>query len=163
MGWTALISILLIMSLDARAIASVKVAFFEHRTKDGQLQPIEEGGHLYHVAIQNGEVWMNAKPYYGVHEVSDVRVVGDLYSVIEIPFTPAMEDFERQRGKTFNMHTDWRDVHTTYCSKLVAQILNIRPIPLKKGIGLGLSPDDLYLILKSGPHREVLSCRKSFL
>ena len=61
--------------------------------------------------------------------------------------------------RPFDLHYDWHDQKTTYCSKLIANLLNIKPSlnhfkssywslahGVKKGQE-GISPDELYLKL----------------
>ncbi|MDG0817685.1 hypothetical protein [Bdellovibrio svalbardensis] len=163
MRLTFIISFLATLILSCSGYGKVQVAFFEHRTKDGQLQPIEAGGQLYHVAVQYNDKWLNAHPYYGVQEVDDVRKIGDLYSIIEIDQDVPLEKYKAEFGKHFSISDYWENPKSTYCSKLVAQILDLSPTFMKNGNGWGISPDEVYKILSSKPHREVRSCTNLFL
>lgn len=139
--------------------AASRVAFFELRQKDGQLIPLEQGGHFYHVAIEVPGGWMHAHPFYGVQSVRDIQQLGQLYSIIQTDLNPDWKIAQTQVGKKFSLQDPWNDSKSTYCSKLVAQILNLPPTLMRNGQGWGLSPDDLYEILKNRPHLESKSCR----
>lgn len=152
-----------IVLTSSLAHAKVQIAFFEKRNARGELTPIEPGGHLWHLAIQNQGQWMHAHPFFGVIEADDVRKVGQLFSVIEIDQDIPRERYEAERGKKFSMTDPWHSSETTYCSKLVAKILGIPPQPMLNEEGLGISPDDLYKILKAQPHREIRTCSGLFL
>ena len=159
---SALFLFCFVIGLYLRALAHVKVAFFEYRQSNGQIQSIEPGGRLYHVAIQYKDQWMNAHPFYGVQIVDHVQQIGKIYSIIEIDRNIAESDYMAQMGKLFSIQEGWESRKFTYCSKLVGQLLGIQPTLMKSGPGLGLSPDDLYKILKSVPHNEVFSCKALF-
>ena len=152
----------LILFVNIKLLAQVKVAFFEYRQQNGQFVSIEPGGRLYHVAIQYQNKWMQAHPFFGVKIDEKLEHVGQLYSVIEINNLASEEYFKKQLRKKFSITDSWQNKNSTYCSKLVAEILNIQPTLMKNGQGWGLSPDDLYKILKQQPHVEVLSCRQLF-
>ncbi len=156
------LSILLYIFLNWGSLAQAKVtiAFFENRTSDGILYPIEPGGHLYHVAIQYHDKWLNAHPYFGVMIVDKVESIGQLYSLVEINVNIDESKYQKEFGKLFSIAEGWENSKTTYCSKMVAQILDIDPIPMKNGKGLGVSPDGLYATLQKYPHKERFSCNK---
>lgn len=156
------ISFLIAFILSSSSYAGVQVAFFEKRTKDGQLAPIEPGGHLYHVAIQIEDRWLESHPFYGVREVADLRQIGDLYSIVELDREVAIEKYRAEFGKPYSLADSWDSTKSTYCSKLVAQVLDIKPLQMKSREGWGISPDGLYRVLKRAPHREALSCSKVF-
>jgi hypothetical protein len=154
-----ILSFILALIFSSIGFAKVQVAFFEYRTKDGQIYPIEIGGRLYHVAIQYKDKWLNAHPFYGVQLVDDVHQIGQLYSIIEIDREIPNGKFNAELGKKFSLDDPWKNSKTSYCSKLVAQILDISPTKMKSRKGWGISPDDLYGILKADPHNEARSCR----
>lgn len=155
---TSLILTLFIAFTCHFADAKVKVAFFELKAQDGQYLSLETGGRLYHVAIQYGDRWLDAHPFEGVREVNDVHSLGHLYSVIELDRDIPSGKYIIEMGKTFSTTDEWSNNKTTYCSKMVAQILDIPPSQMTTRAGLGISPDRLYHALKREPHREVRTC-----
>lgn len=161
--------------LSTSVYANVEVAFFEYRTSSGQVISVEPGGQFYHVAVryqnsryrnsryQNG--WLHAHPFYGVVLEPDIHKVGQLVSVLSLDQNLSdhqLEQIEKEIGKKFSMSDDWSDSTSTYCSKLVANILNIKPTLMKNGQGWGISPDDLYHELKAQHFSEKKSCEKLF-
>jgi hypothetical protein len=146
----------------AQAQVTAEVAFFEYRTKDGRLVSIEPDGQRYHVAIKTKQGWLHSHPFYGVVLEENIHKIGQLVSVLSSDILIDDRDFEKEYGKKFSITDSWDDRTSTYCSKLVAQILNIKPSLMKNGKGWGLSPDDIYFELKHLNYSEKKSCRMLF-
>ena len=145
------------------ADAKVQVAFIEWKQQDGTYLSLEPGGRLFHVAIQFEDRWLNATGYAGVHEVQNIHDLGQIYSVIELDRDIPRGKFLAEFGKKFSTEDAWSNKASTYCSKMVAQILDIAPSPMTSKMGLGVSPDRLYRALKAMPHREIKTCSATLL
>lgn len=158
-----LIIFILTLGLSSIGYCSVKVAFFVHRTKNGQIQPIETGGTFYHVAIQYSNQWLHAHPFYGVQVVDNVNDIGQLYSIIEVDRDISITRFKAEFGKSFSITDSWENKKSTYCSKLIAQILEISPTLMKNGNGWGISPDDIYIDLKNQKLQENIICKNALI
>ena len=155
----ALISFVL-WSSSAQALQVALIAF---QDASGKIVPLEAGGHYGHVALRvqmpDGKLqWLHAHPYYGVVLQQDISHKNE---VIDI-FSAGTEEIQYEHirdyvGLKYDPQFRWEDPLTTYCSKLVGQILNMKPKPmhfdapfwkdqkdhLQSG-ALGISPDDIY-------------------
>lgn len=146
------------------AQAGVHVAFFEIRDTSGRLVQLEVNGRFAHVAISYRGGWLHAHPIRGVERVESLSEIG---AATEILVQPSLPDLSEANvapflGRAYDPRFRWDDLSSTYCSKLVAQLLAVEPIPMTFAtehwsdrselphLEPGLSPDDLYTILKSG-------------
>lgn len=157
-----------ILSLTLPSFAQVKVAFLEifHPTT-GEVVPLEPGGRFGHVAISFNGGWLHSFPGRPVERVKSLEAYGRVVEVVTIEGVQALSHLEvgSHLGKSFDTSYSWGPTNTTYCSKLVGQILSIPPQPTSfsadvwqsagaLGDGWGLSPDDIYIYLMNGrtPH-----------
>jgi len=152
--------------MSSASFAQVRVAFFEMKDPTGVRVELEPGGQFFHVALQLKDgSWIHTHPYYGVQVVEDLRKIGEPKSMLA---SALWREIDREKifhelGKPFDFKFRWFDPETTYCSKLVGQLLGLSPLPssfsgaIWKSLDLdatnpvGLSPDDLfYLLLSNG-------------
>lgn len=142
----------------APAVAPVEVVFFELYDK-GKRVELEAGGQYYHVAIKTEAGWLHSHPgAEGVTFLKDLSQISKKFVILENPNAKAVSlmDVHRYLGLPFDFFYRWNDERTSYCSKLVAQILGIPPKPMSfssehwgQAFGIergevGLSPDDLF-------------------
>ena len=148
--------------ISAQALAS-EVAFLEVNGRDGKPIQLEPGGRFMHVAIRYKSQWLHAHAQGGVELVDSLKGFGDKILYLENPNIPdpAYEDFEYWLGRRFDYTYTWGNPIATYCTRLLAELLNIEPAGMnfdsghwglhayrEEAIGkVGLSPDDLYKIL----------------
>ena len=135
--------------------AEVRVAFFAATGP-------EWGARFEHVAISVGSGWLHADSPDGVSYVARLESIGVPSVVLA---NQALPDFEIERvraliGLPYDRHFRWDDRESSYCAKLVGQLLAIAPSPMRfrapgwRGIrGLpmgepGLSPDEVYEVLR---------------
>ncbi|WP_413575754.1 hypothetical protein ACLVWU_15435 [Bdellovibrio sp. HCB290] len=151
-----------ILIFSSAAFAGVKVAFFEAKDSSGQLITMEDGGRFYHVAISVDDKWLHTHVYWGVQLIPDLHQLGEPALILENEKSPGLQeaDLKQFLNQRYDSTYSWSNPDKTYCSKLVAQILNVAPSPMTfsgtiwrgKTSGysreLGVSPDDLYRELK---------------
>ncbi|MEW6056805.1 MAG: hypothetical protein AB1540_09330 [Bdellovibrionota bacterium] len=140
------------------------MAFLQKFDSEGQpvrLEPFGPG--FYHVAIRYKEQWLHAHPYGGVQlskSFSDFHL--RISEVLEHPDLPELNEkqVEPLLGKAYDPYFEWGQETSFYCSKLVAKLLNLKPVPMYFDPGLwkdyfarlgaaipegfGISPDMLY-------------------
>lgn len=140
------------------AAAEVKVAFFELYDLRGNRVELEKGSRFAHVAISYGKGWIHAHPQRGVVYDLKLESIAPHYTIISNPSIPALTYAQVRRflGLPYDSTFTWSDPFSTYCSKLIAQLLDIPPQPMdfsashwgpqyKKYHGLpGISPDKVY-------------------
>ena len=153
-----LFSLLLLMgSLSVKA--QVRVAFFEAHYLDGSIVELTEGGQFYHVAIHIGGKWYHTSTKKGVttmdglHSLADIRLVEILENK---DITLRYKDIKPYLGLKFDYTYSWDRPGTTYCSKFIAQLLEIPPKKMDFSTkhwerantvdkqSLGVSPDYLF-------------------
>lgn len=155
---------LLILFISLTSFAAVDVAFFEVRLRDGTLLQLEKDGRFAHVAIRVGNRWLHSHPRNGVELVDSLREIGDAKQILSSDDEEEIsaEIANEVVGLPYDFNFNWDDTTSTYCSKLVAQILGVPPMPMKfdgpywekfkkpanEGQP-GVSPDGLYRSLKS--------------
>jgi hypothetical protein len=160
--------ILLISLWVSTSQARVSVAFFELRDQAGKLIQLEPGGRFGHVAIEVDGGWLHADIYRGSEWVSSWKKMGwidtDKNHVVVLS-DDGLEDIHFVRiqslvGLPYDPGFRWDDLSSTYCSKLIAQILDVPPSPMdfsaeywkdKRDLPVGqpgVSPDGLYRELK---------------
>ncbi|RYZ93064.1 MAG: hypothetical protein EOP06_02275 [Proteobacteria bacterium] len=124
---------------------------------------LEPGGEFAHVAIRIGTRWLHAAPYAGVEFVSELAKIGSDFTILtngraqEIK----LEEAGKYLGLRYDSSFDWSDTRSSYCSKLIANLLGIEPTPAHfaashwRGVGLlrtegavGISPDEIFQILR---------------
>lgn len=153
--------------------AAVTVLFIEnsHFVGNPDLE-WEPGSKFYHVAISYKDKWLHVHPYYGVQlaDLDEALGMGTGGQFVILFQRPSLTDAEVKPflGLKFDRNFEWRDSETVYCSELVGKLLNISPLPMKfespawqklgvSNIGqLGLSPDDLFAILRAEPGADWL-------
>lgn len=155
-----LISLLLLLPLFC--FASVDVAFVELRGSDGRLLQLERNGQFAHVAIAYQGQWLHSHPLYGVEVISDESLAQmGAMTVVTVPYRDAVAPAEVEKflGKAYDRVFSWSD-DRIYSSELVAKLLNIEPQPMTfetefwpprfQALAgeLGISPDDIFLVLK---------------
>lgn len=155
------------LSLASSAPAA-EVAFIEFYKENGQLVQLEPGGRFMHVGIRIGDYWLHAHPHTGVELTSSLERFGHRIVRLanhEVP-EPRREQIYYWLGKGFDFSYRWNCTDATYCSRLVADLLDVSPLPMffeadhwrnveGKPIGeLGVSPDDLFQILLAAGYAE---------
>lgn len=158
-----MMTLILAAWLMAFRASAVEVAFLEFHTDDGQVVELEPGGRYLHVAIRVGGQWLHAHTHQGVVLVDTLEPYG--HRIIRlvnhtIP-DPKPEMVATWLGKPFDRTYSWYNPEATYCTRLVADLLGISPQPMTFAsrhwknssmipVGqLGLSPDDLFWILRT--------------
>ena len=153
-----IIFLFFILVFTFKSSAQISVAFFEVRDSKGEIVSLEAGGQFVHVAISYYGGWLHSYPGLGVSWVQSVYEIGDPHTILENKDIPALtaKQVTSYFGLPFDKSYRWHPKDSTYCSKLVGQLLNIPPQPMSfsgsawgevmvKGKGrVGLSPDDLY-------------------
>jgi hypothetical protein len=159
------------ISLQAYA---ADVAFFEVHDKSGKPFQLEPGGRFMHVAIRYGDLWLHAHPKGGVSLIRDITMYGDETVILRDSRRPdpSFSTFVSWLGKPFDYSYRWGNPASTYCSRIVAEVLGIEPLIMdfssehwklhlgRNEGGLGLSPDDLYKILREAGWLEVHDCER---
>lgn len=151
-----------------QANARIEVAFIEVRSASGQLVQLEKHGRYAHVAIRFHDQWLHADPYRGVELVDSLDQMGTVAVRLVSEVAPDLEaaEVERSLGLRYDRSFGWDDKSSTYCAKLIGELLKIAPTPMnfdadiwkiqsvvRRG-ELGLSPDDLYTALKERGYRS---------
>lgn len=154
---------LLLILFPLLSFASVDVAFIEIRDPNGKLLRLEPDGQFAHIAISFEGKWLHSHPYRGVEAIStaELEKIGTIKEVLTV-FEPAELDralVKKFLGKPYDRAFSWSN-DSIYCSELVGKLLKIEPKPMHfaadvwpqqfqkfRGL-LGLSPDDIYKILK---------------
>jgi hypothetical protein len=161
----------LFISMQAYA---VDVAFLEVHGKNGKPLQLEPGGRFMHVAIRYGGLWLQAHPQGGVNLVRDIEMYGDVIVILRDSRRPdpRLSAFVSWLGKPFDYSYRWDNPAATYCTRMVAEVLGIKPLMMEfssehwklhrspNAGGLGLSPDDLYKILREDGWTEVEDCAR---
>ncbi|HMN68758.1 MAG TPA: hypothetical protein PKC28_09505 [Bdellovibrionales bacterium] len=144
--------------LLAAPLWAAEVAFIAKKS-DGKLVELEPGGHFLHVAIRVGDQWLHAHTWRGVELVDSIRDFGDEFVYMANPSVPepGAEQVRAVLGKPFDMDFRWYEHGKTYCTRLIAELLDVKPRPMKftglywRTIGVkpghrepGLSPDELF-------------------
>lgn len=157
--------------------SAAEVAFIESYDLNGKRIQLEPNGQFMHVAIRVGDYWLHAHPASGVELIPTLERYGHriIRLINEDVPEPSPELFFHWLGKGFDHAFTWEDPERTYCSRLVANMLGIAPLPMQfaaerwqvvqqKRIGsLGLSPDDLYSILLDKGYTEDKADCASFM
>jgi hypothetical protein len=146
----------LLFSLSVRA--TVTVAFFRFYDQAGQLIVLTPDGPFAHVAILTDVGWLHSSPANGVELLDNLEKIGEDYIIIKNKELPDVkyEDIKKYLGLKYDRSFTWENSNSSYCSKLIANILNIQPKPMsfeakawkgsvqsQKG-KLGLSPNDIF-------------------
>lgn len=157
-----LFTLIFIFVLNANA--RIEVAFLEAWSRNGKKVELEKGDRFAHVAIKYDGLWLHAAPRNGTELVSEINVFPK-DEITEILVDDSAADLTDQEvrmliGTPYDFHFRWDDTYGTYCSKLVAKLLNIQPQPMKfdgsyfngiKNLPVGepgISPDGVYRELK---------------
>ncbi len=154
------------------AFAKVEVAFLEVRKWDGTLLQLEPNGRYAHVAIRVEGQWLQAHPQRGVELTNNFADIGKIAAILVNTEAPNIlrKDIQKFVGLPYDHKFNWADTHTSYCSKLVGQILGIPPRPmifegpawagqidLPEGAP-GLSPDGLFRDLLDRGYQRTSNC-----
>src|SRR6266404_5567871 len=139
---------------------AAEVAFLEIHDRNGRPVQLEPGGRFMHVAIRIGDKWLHAHSRAGVELFDDLDEVGNRALILRnrsVP-EPTWIDYQHWLGKSFDFRYSWTRPDATYCSRLVADLLGVAPLPMEfaaeiwkdhvyreEALGTkGLSPDDLF-------------------
>jgi hypothetical protein len=155
-----------LISLPAHA---ADVAFLEAHDQNGKILELEPGGRFFHVAIRVGDQWLHAHPKGGVRLVSDLSPYGDAMTILRDNSVadPQLARFMSWLGKPFDFAFSWSNSQATYCTRLVAELLDVPPQTMhyssetwkmhafRNDGAPGLSPDDLYRALWRRGYRPV--------
>jgi hypothetical protein len=170
--------IFLLLFLSQVCGATVSVAFFRMYTPTDQVIQLEPGGQFFHVAIQLADgKWVHSHPYKGVEIVSRLDMIGVPTVVLTKEQWPSVseEQVKPYLGLPFDFTYNWTDAHSSYCAKLIGNLLHLEPLAMSFAgeywqgrehlqSGVGLSPDDIYAILKAMGFSEtaqVVSCKET--
>lgn len=140
---------------------AAEVAFLELHSADGRPVQLEPGGRFGHVAIRYRGQWLHAHPHCGVELTDSLEEYGDQVVVIKNEARPEPTDEQVLiwLGKPFDRTYRWDNPIATYCTRLVAELLGVKPTPMlfsselwqnhfMRTVGTpGLSPDELYRAL----------------
>lgn len=152
--------ILLSVFCCTASLATVRVAFFEAYDHTGKVIRLLPDSEYFHVAIQIENVWYHTDQMEGVTVLEAFNDLGPQYTLKSILVNNAIDlpssVMLPYLNMPFDLYYDWSNPKTTYCSKLIANILDIKPSVnlfqstywsqargLKKGQE-GVSPDELY-------------------
>ncbi len=172
--------ILILFLLPAYCFAGIDIAFLELRTYDGNVIQLEPNGQFAHIAISYQNKWLHSHPYRGVEIISTeaLQKIGAIKTVITISKISSLDEslVKSFLNKPYDSSFNWNN-DKSYCSELVAKLLNIKPQIMKfeatfwpkkfKNFGgqLGISPDDIFNFLKSRgyqSHNIKNQCSKLF-
>ena len=152
--------ILLYVFHATAAQATTRVAFFEAYDHTGAVIRLLPESKYFHVAIQIEDVWYHTDQDEGVTVLESFSDLGPQFQLKSILVN---HDLYLQKSEIkpylkmpFDLYYDWHDPNTTYCSKLIAKLLKVKPSlnlfkssywalahGIKKGKE-GISPDELY-------------------
>lgn len=149
--------------------ASIDIAFIEQLKPNGQTIKLEPNGLFAHIAISYQGYWLHSHPYRGVELISQsvLEKMGTIKTVITVSEKGSLKkkQIDKYLGKPYDSEFSWSD-DKIYCSELIAKLLKINPQPMTFDIELwpksfqnsqnqlGLSPDDLFHILKRYGYQE---------
>lgn len=155
--------IFLVLIMTQWAHATVNVAFFRSYDQQGNIIQLEPNGEFFHVALQieDGR-WVHIHPGRGVEIVSQIDLIGSHPVILanENWTSISIKKIEPFLGLPFDFTYRWETIDSSYCAKLVANLLAIDPMPTSfstrfwlNGIhsykpDVGLSPDDIFGELK---------------
>ncbi len=168
--------VLLLVSLAAQG--RVEVAFIEAWTRTGKKVELQKGDRFAHVAIKYDGLWLHASPANGTELVADFHVfaknkISEILVDEESPDLTASE-VTAVIGAPYDFKFRWEDDYGTYCSKLVAKFLAVRPEPMRfdgsyfagiKNLPIGepgISPDALHRELVKRGFTSTLVKSRSF-
>lgn len=150
------------------SFAAIDVAFIEVKNYGGQVVRLEKGGQFAHIAISYQGQWLHSHPLRGVEVVSQdvLEEIGSIRAFVTISDKESLNkaQVETFLGKPYDPEFSWGD-EKMYCSELVAKLLKIEPEPMAFESAvwsqhshqlrgqLGLSPDDIFRILKQRGYR----------
>lgn len=164
---------LIFMSLATYADSRpVEVAFLIAYDHYGNPIRSERGGRFSHVAISYRGQWLHAHPKTGVELTDNLHEYGSVEEVLTHPDwkEPNIAQVLRWLGKPFDLDLDWFNPDSTYCSKLVGQLLGLHPHNMKFTGDIrwgyshlvgkkGMSPDYIHRELKRrGFVRQNIQC-----
>lgn len=170
--WIFIFIILQVYSAEAQ----VQVAFFEAFDHLGRPYRLTEERGFYHMAIQVEGRWYHSFPKVGVVEIPNL-ILGPhlrLAMILENKdLNLSRAEVQKHLGLPFDYTYTWERTDSSYCSKFVAQLLDIPPSPMTfksatwdkaahvKVGALGISPDEVYeaLIWKNFRPLHTLSRR----
>lgn len=145
---------------------SREIAFFQWLDARGKVIQLEPGGNFAHVAIRFQDRWLHAHPQGGVQLTpqQDLGRFGRLVVIASNPKVPdpTLAQVYAELYKKFDKSFDWDNPVGTYCSKLVAQFLGMKPTPMDFAApywnghrpahaGLGVSPDAVFRFILDEP------------
>lgn len=155
--------------ISLSATARVEVAFLEVYGRDGKPIELEKGGRFAHVAIRFNDQWLQAHPLNGVELVDDLSGFGRVLEILVDPdIVISKAEVDRWLGLPYDPNFNWEDQGSSYCSKLVANLLSVPPQPMRFDGSYweryrslpwgepGVSPNGLYEeLLERGYTREL--------
>lgn len=144
------------------------MAFIKIRKPNGEALQLEPNTDFAHVAIRYKNQWLHAAPGRGVELMSDLASIGEV-TMLRSEVAPDLTEAQIQKylSLPYDPTFRWEDSHSTYCSKLVAQILeeinllrleltpmnfsgpNWEHIPNLPRGEIGISPDELFVALRN--------------
>lgn len=129
--------LIFLLLLSNKAYSQVRVAFIEQIDSKGRTHnPLEPGGTFFHLAIQieTGE-WLQSHPKHGTILTrgldTELGYVTQILENYELPLI-SYNEIKDLVGQPFDKTFGFKDTKSSYCSKVVALILNVPP---KKRMG----------------------------
>ena len=129
--WTC-VQLALAFAISAPARAEIQVAFFSTPSKSGKAVEFEPGGQYSHVAISYNGGWIHASPVRGVEFVQSLEKIGHVSRVLSNSSIPGLSTLRVARllGLPYDRTFAWNRKESTYCSKLVGELLGVTPLPM---------------------------------
>lgn len=158
-----MLQLLFILFINLVWAEPVRVAFFKGYDEQGKEVRLTDDGEYFHTSIQIEGVWYEVETKEGVRRMASVteHPYLKLRRVLEKNIGLSYKDIAPYMGLPFDTKYYWDDPESSYCTKLIANLLNVSPRPMSfegenwenalhapKGT-LGLSPDELYKELLS--------------
>ncbi len=142
-------------------LARIHLVFLSAKNQFGQPAMLEPNGRFSHVAFEIEGGFLHVHPQRGVEVTKDLSDLGDITETLLIEAYPDLQShhYANFLGQPYDRSYRWDSQDSTYCSKLIGQILGIPPGQMEfssghwrdqKGLprgSLGLSPDDIYRFL----------------
>lgn len=168
--------IFLLLLFSPLSYGKIVIAYIEMKDANGKIIQLEPDGKFAHMAISYKNKWLHAYPYNGVELITEEQLnkIGRAVKV-SYDFIDELSESEVKKylGNSYDHEFSW-DSEKTYCAKLIAKLLNIKPQQMyfslsrwedirRKSYGkLGLSPDDIYRLLERRQRENENQCRDVF-
>ena len=170
--------IILLLFFSPYSYGQVVIAYIEMKDHSGRPLQLEPNGRFAHMAIFYQNKWLHAHPYRGVELITEeqLRQIGTPVKVTyDFVNGLAENDVKKYMQYTYDNEMSWDSNEKLYCAELIGKLLKIEPLPMyftlpvwnemrKKSYGnLGLSPDDIYLIMQKRQRENKNQCKNVFI